>query len=262
MFRIAIASLGTLLLAASASAGPETVEEIEACMEANQPSDTAIQTIGMISTDRVGSELESRAKMYWKEFDGGLSRVLMQFSDPPDLRSAGMLLIQKEGDRSDMFMYLPELKKVKRISGHMISGSMFGLDFSYEDFERLQGLSKDGETTRLADVEISGRPAYQLSTTPDAKGDSGYERIVDTIDKASCLVLESKMYEKGDRLRKVFKTGLDGVEKREGKWYAKEVTMQDLRDETSTRIVIEELEVGVEINRKMFSQRALESSGR
>lgn len=262
MHRWTVALLCSLTAAEMAQASRETVDEILKCMEANQPADTAVQTVGMFSTDRIGAELESRAKMYWKQFDDDRNRVLMRFSDPPDLRSASMLLVQLGDDRSDMFMYLPELKKVKRISGHMISGSMFGLDFSYEDFERLQGLSTEGETERLPDEEVSGRPAFKLVTVPEPDGDSGYERIVDFVDRESCLILKSEMYENGDRLRKVFTTKVDSIEKRDGRWYALEVSMRDLRDETSTRIVIEQIEVGVEIDRRMFSQRSLESAGR
>ena len=60
--------------------------------------------------------------------------MLLRVHEPADLEGAGLLLLEKS-DRTDMFIYLPDLKKVKRVTSHMLSGSLFGSDFSYEDFE-------------------------------------------------------------------------------------------------------------------------------
>ena len=44
-------------------------------------------------------------------------------------------------------------------------------------------------------------------------------------------------------------------------WLAREYRMQDLRDETETTMIVEEVEVGKTIPRKMFSERELVSGG-
>ena len=50
----------------------------------------------------------------------------------------GVLLLEKKDRMPDQFMYLPELRKVRRVTKRSVAGSMFGTDFSYEDFERFQ----------------------------------------------------------------------------------------------------------------------------
>lgn len=251
-----------LAQASGAATEPKTAEEIQACMEANQPDDTSVQTLGLFATNSIGSTTESRAKMYWKRFEDDLSKVLMRFSDPPDLRSAGMLMIEQKSGRSDMWMYLPELGKTKRISGHMVSGSMFGLDFSWEDFQRIQGLADDSSSKRMPDGDVGGHAVYVVKTTPGPESGSQYESIVEYIDKKTCVMLRSEMFEPGARLRKVFEIDPKRIAPLGDKWYADEILAKDLRDETHTRVAIEKVEVGVEIKRRVFSQRGLESSGR
>ena len=159
-------------------------------------------------------------------------------------------------------MYLPALDKVKRITNRMVSGSMFGTDFSYEDFERLQGLADDAELERLADTTIDGQTVLVTRSKPREDSGSTYERIVTYVDPETCVPLKTEFWEPGERLRKVSTVDREKVE-REGKsWIPRELLMRDLRDETETRLVIDEIAVGVEIHRKMFSSRELETGGK
>jgi hypothetical protein len=105
------------------------VDEIADCVKANQPQLSAEQTVTMRTVDRTGSARVSNATIYWQKF-GEDSKVLIRFSAPEDLRGSALLMLQK-GERADMFMYLPELRKVRRLTKRSVSGSMFGTDFSY-----------------------------------------------------------------------------------------------------------------------------------
>lgn len=257
--------VGSMLLCLAAAANGataelETPEQIDACYRDNFPSDTSVQTVSMNAKDRIGAVVTSRAQLYWKRYDDGLSRILMRFSDPPEMRGAGLLMLEKD-DRNDMFLYLPELGKVKRVTSRMTSSSMFGTDFSYEEFERMQGMAEDSDTKRLPDARVGTREAYVLEATPRAK-DSAYQRIVNFVDKQTCLLLESRFFERGDEPRKVLRVDEESIVQVGGVWFGKQMRMRDLRDETETTMLVEELEVGVDVPRKMFSQRELVAGGR
>jgi hypothetical protein len=249
-----------LLLSHGAAAELQTAEEIQACNEGNFPTETSVQTISMNAKDRIGAVTQSKATMYWKKFDDGFSRVMMRFFKPSDLRGAGLLMIEKT-DRNDMFIYLPELKRIKRITSHMTSSSMFGTDFSYEEFERMQGIAARAPVTRLEDGVVHLRPAYVIELRPSGE-DSGYERIREFIDKETCVALRSEFYERGERPRKVLSAETSKIAKEGDVWVARELLMQDFRDETETTMVIEEVEIGKPIARKIFSQKELESGAR
>ncbi len=251
----------TAVAVAASAAELQTAEQIGACHRASFPDESSVQTISMNAKDRIGAVTVSKAKMHWKKFDDGLSRVTMRFFDPPDLRGAGLLMIEKKA-RNDMFIYLPELGRVKRITSRMTSSSMFGTDFSYEEFERMQGIAESAPTTRAEDGVVDGRPAYVLEVRPTSESDSAYERILTFIDKDTCIQLRSEFYERGDRARKVLTAKTSTLTREADVWLAREYLMRDLRDETETTMIVEEVEVGVEIPRKFFSVRWLESGGR
>lgn len=247
--------------ASAAHAELKTAEEIDACYQANFPETTSIQTVSMNSKDRIGAITTSKSTLWWKKMEDGKSKVMMKFFKPAEMRNAGLLMLEKENG-TEMFIYLPMLEKVKRVTSRMTSSSMFGTDFSYEEFEQLQGIAEDSPSERLADDTIDGRPAYVLETKPGPESDTAYERIKTWIDKETCVSLKSEFYERGDKLRKVMSARTETITQEGDLWMAREIVMRDLRDDTETVMVIEKVEIGVDIPRSRFSQSQLLRTGR
>jgi hypothetical protein len=248
-----------LVFPASAWAAPETAAEIEQCVRGNLPRASSVQAVAFRSTNRVGDVAESEATIHWKLFDDGLSKLLLRFSRPLDMRGAGVLLIEKQGRRPDTFMYLPELQTVRRVSSRSASSSRFGTDFSYEDFERLVGMSADASRERGADTRIGGREVYVVVGRPDPESASAYERVATFVDKETCVPLRTESYERGGELRKLLTADSSKIEREGNCWVPHRQTMKDLRDETKTDLVILEIDTDVKIHQKMFSARELEA---
>lgn len=255
--RLIIISLSPFALAQLATAAElTTAEEIDGCYRSNFPDSTAVQTVSLAATDRLGAVNTSRATLHWKKFNDGQSKVMMRFARPAEMRGAGLLIVEKK-NRNDLFMYLPELDRVKRVTRHMTSASMFGTDFSYEEFERIQGMSMEGSFERLDDDEIDGRATYVLVTRPAEGEESGYERIKSWIDKESCAALRTEFFEHGEKPRKVMTTAHDKVVQNAGIWVPMEIVMHDHRDQTQTTLLVEEIEIGGDVPLKMFSEKEL-----
>ncbi len=66
------------------------------------------------------------------------------------------------------------------------------------------------------------------------------------------------MYESGDRLRKILTIDPNSILEFEGTRIPQRLTLKDLRDKTSTRLVLSEIEVGVDVPRKIFSTSYLQ----
>ncbi|MEN8160149.1 MAG: outer membrane lipoprotein-sorting protein [Myxococcota bacterium] len=240
-----------------------TAQEISQCVQQNFPDDTMKQTVQMVMTDRMGVERLLEAEMFWqKDQQTRLSKVRLDFDNPPELRGAAILVIEKE-PKNDMFMFLPELGKTRRITSSMVNGNMMGTDFTYEDFARLQGMLGNMNTERLPDQELAGRPAFVTSSTPGGDSDSEYERIHSVIDQATCVSLQVEFFEKGHE-GPVKRMTVDPTQLQEVAtgWFPNAIRMEDLRGGTSTALVIEKLEVSVKIHRKRFTQTDLEKQGR
>jgi len=251
-----------LVFPLASHAAPETAEEIDACVRANSPETSSVQTVQLRVTNRVGDTSESIAKIHWMRFEDGLSKALLRYERPLDMRGAGVLLIEKEGRSPDTFLYLPDIGQVRRVSSSAASSSLFGTDFSYEDFNRLVGMAGEAAKTREADTQIEGRDAWVLSLRPAPEDESSYERIVMTVDQATCVALRTESWEPGERLRKVLTADPSAIEQVGTLWVPRKLQMRDERDETRTDVVVEEVDVEAEIKRKMFSARELEAGAR
>lgn len=246
--------LAALVAALSAPAAPapdlQTAEQIQECVRSNFPQETSLQTIELRSIDRGGGVRTLHAKLYWKRL-GGEPRVLIRVERPPDLRDSAYLVIQKEG-ADEMFMYLPALRKVRRITSGMLSNQLWGTDFSYEDVKHIQGIATEGDRERLPDAEVAGRTSYVIATRPSDAERSSYTRIVSYVDRRTCTVLRTDLHERGEQVRKRLVADPESIEKADGRWMARRLEMRDLRDETRTQLRVLEVENDVEIPEVLF----------
>lgn len=246
-----------LLLSGLAGAEPRTAAEIEACVAANMPDATSVQTVKLRAKDRIGGVTESEATIYWKKFEDGKSRVRLNFTEPSDLRGAAVLMLERKQGPRDIFMYVPELRSVKRVTTHMMGGSIFGTDFSFEDFEMIEDYARKAKPERKEDGVVDGAPAWVLESQPSAGEFSTYTRVVEFIDPATCTRIKTELYEAGDRLRKVASSDRKTLTRAGALTYAPALTLRDLREGTETELVIEKVDVGAEIPAKLFSQANL-----
>ncbi len=260
--RSSLVVLLALAIGAPARAAPQTAEEIESCMRDNLPRKSSVLILRFRTTDRVGGVTSSRSRLFWKLYENGLSRIMLRFTDPTDQRGAGLLMIEQRDRRPDTFLYLPGLGKVRRVSSSAASSSLFGTDFSYEDFERLMGMSRDARRERLEDGTLHDRRVWVVAGYPGPEAKSAYERVVSWLDPETCVPLQSEAYEPGGKLRKRLVVDPGRVTREGESWVPRLQVMHDLRDETRTELVVEEIALDVKIHRKMFTERELERAGR
>lgn len=238
---------------------PETAEEIAQCVKANLPERTSVQRIELRSRDRAGSGRILRSRLHWRRFDDGRPRVRLRVDEPPDLRGASYLVIDgKDGRTSEIFVHLPAVGRVRRVTQRTVSDSLWGTDFSYDDMRQLQWHTVEGAHTRLPDATVSGRGVYVLALEPRRVDGSAYERIVSSVDQETCVVLRVEFYERGDVPRKVLTADPDSISSEKGLWLARKLEMNDLRDETTSWLEILSVENDVEVPARIFNPTFLD----
>jgi hypothetical protein len=249
-------ALAAALLGAPASGEP-AVDEVLACMRKNVPRTALVQTVELVAKDRAGQERSQRARLFAKRADDGRGRLLLRIEDPPDLRGSAFLLIQKEKG-NDMFVYLPELKKVRRVSSRNLRGKLFGTDFSYEDLEHLFAQGEHSELRRLPDAEKDGRAAFALEAVPGPDSGSAYGRVASLVDRQTCVPLEIAFYEKGEAPSKRILVDAARITKEGEVHVPRLVVVQDLARGTESRLETLEVAVDPELPDRTFSSTALE----
>lgn len=257
------AALGVTLVAGTVTAlaapAPETPDEIVDCVQRNLPERTSVQRIELRSRDRAGSERVLRSRLHWKRLAGGRPRVRIRVDEPPDLRGASYLLIDDpDAGTSEIFVHLPAVGRIRRVTQKTLSDSLWGTDFSYDDMRQLQWQAADGARSRLPDAVVADRAVYVLALEPRPEDSSAYRRVVTSVDRETCVVLRVAFYERGDTPRKLLSADAGSLTEQNGRWLARKLEMRDLRDETTSWLEILEVEIDVEVPDRIFNPTLLD----
>jgi Outer membrane lipoprotein-sorting protein len=246
-----------LILCSLSTSAAEVPQVIKSCLQHNLPETTSAQSIELRARDRSGYEQVLEADVYWKRYGDDQARVMMYFREPVDIRGARFLIVQKQ-PQNDMYIYMPSLFTVRRVTSRNISSSIMGTDFSYEDFERMQGILSDTRAEQFPDDTLAGRPVYVLMSYPPEN--SGYVKVATYMDKASCIPLATELYESGNRLRKQLTIDPADIRSQAGISYPTELVIKDLKEKTETRLIVHNVVIGMTLGDDLFDPEKLKQA--
>lgn len=183
---------------------------------------------------------------------GDLSLVV--FESPPDIEGTGLLSHAKILDPDDQWLYLPALKRVKRISSVNKSGPFIGSEFAFEDFSALElekfsykYLGEEPCGQMVCDV-VERIPLYEYS---------GYSRQKSWVDQDVYQVRQVEYYDRKGALLKTLT--LSEYRRYEGDtWRAHQLSMVNHRSGKSTDLIYSDYEFGLGLSEADFSRRVLE----
>lgn len=250
--------LGIALLALVAStpaAAQDGLQEVLDCVRKNAPKTALEQSVELVSADRDGRELSRTAKLFAKRSGDGFGRILLRVEEPADLRGTTFLLTQRR-DGTDLYVYLPELGKVRRVTARQVRGKLLGSDFSYEELERLFGQTSQRGVARLPDAEREGRPVYALEATP-AEG-SAYAKITTFVDRKTCVPLEIAFYGKEGAPQKLLTVDPARITREGDVYVSRLVRIRDLAKQTESRMVTHAVRIDPDLSDSMFNPTGLE----
>ena len=130
--------------------------------------------------------------------DGDLSLVI--FDTPKDVKGTAFLSHTKKSGADDQWLYLPALKRVKRIASSNQAGPFMGSEFAYEDISSQELEKYDYSFVKMDD--FNGLECYVVSYDPVEKK-SGYSEQLTWIDKKEYRVQKVDYY---DRKKSLLKT--------------------------------------------------------
>jgi len=255
---VALALALAALAAAEARAQALPLEEATKCLERNAPKKTLSFRAEFVKVDRVGGERKSRATVLGKKLADGLRRVVLRFDKPTDIRGTAMLMIESKEGPSDFYVYSQDDRRVRRVASRG-NGGLFGTDFSYDDFENWRSFQRTGKAERLPDAVVAERAVYVVSTVPSSQEVSAYEKIVTSVDRETCVVLQVDSFEPGGRLRKVLRADPKKVQQVGDFNIAGALELEDVIDQTHTKVKVDEVKLDVEIPDGRFRPADLSS---
>jgi hypothetical protein len=207
--------------AAAAPSGREIMERVDA----RDTGDNAVQDLEMVLIDKRGSERVRSLRSFRRDVGEDTQSILF-FLSPADVRETGFLTYDYDGiDRDDdQWLYLPALKKTKRIASGDKSGSFMGSDFSYADMTDRELEFYDYEL--LQEDEVDGHPVWIVQAIPNEEKEieeTGYTRSIFFVRKDNDVVIRAKSWvKKGERNKYMEVKQLDRID---GIWVPTEIHM-------------------------------------
>ncbi|MCP2619808.1 outer membrane lipoprotein-sorting protein [Candidatus Aminicenantes bacterium AC-334-K16] len=208
------------------------------------PSDLQAKMVMRIIDSRQ-NEKRRELRVWSKNRPGEDDWRVMKFLSPPDVRGVGFLVLADD----QMYLYLPEFRRIRRIASHNKSERFMGSDFSYEDLST-GGFARFYQATLLDEDATT----WHLELVLKAGADKPYPRVELWVDKETHLLHRFLLY---DRSGEVWKEAFQEVSRIGDYWVPVKTTMKDLKAHTKTILTMEEIQVNVGLEEGIFTQRFL-----
>ncbi len=185
--------------------------------------------------------------------DDNGDKSLVIFDQPRDVKGTAFLTFSNILEPDDQWLYLPALKRVKRISSKNKSGPFVGSEFAYEDISSLE--LKKYTYKWLRDEACGDLECFVLEQTPQYP-DSGYTRTLVWYDKAEYRIRKIDFFDRKNELLKTLAYS-DFRQYLGQYWRAHDLYMVNHQTGKKTRLTIDEITFRNGFAESDFSQNAL-----
>ena len=203
-----------------------SVDEIVKKVDTRDDGDNSVSTMQMILIDKHGKKRIRKMKSFKK--DVGLdSHSLIFFMQPSDVKNTAFLTYDydDEAKDDDQWLYLPALKKSKRIASSDKSGSFMGSDFTYADMTSRD--IADYTYTLKKESKVRGKKVWIIESIPKRKEtveETGYLKSYMFVQQDNFVVVRALHFlDEGGKKKYM---DVKKLEKIDGIWVATEIEMK------------------------------------
>jgi hypothetical protein len=218
---------------------------------------TESQTMTMTLENSRGQTRVRTITGWSKEIDDETEHRFSRFLEPSDVKDTTLLSYDYDQADDDTWLYLPALKKVKRILSSNKTDYFMGSDFTYEDMENIDLVNWD--YTLQGKETVDGVECYKVEAVPnndEKREETGYSKTVAWYGVEDFVVRKAEYHDKKDRLAKrltaedIKPTTPDDPRPR-----AHKMTMENFITKHKTVLDIRDLKLDIEVDPDIFSQR-------
>ena len=207
--------------------------------------------------DNKGNVRTRQVSNITKKF-GDVTKTMIKFLAPADVKGTAMLIFDYEVKDDDMWVYLPSLKKTRRIVSSQKSSSFMGSEFSNSDMSKP---NMDEFTYKLAGTEtVDGHACHKIESeckTSEIASVQKFVKKITYIDKTTYLTYKVDFYDKDNKLIKTSSMG-NYKKQTDGKHMAFSMTAVNHKNGRKSEIIIDEYKRGSDAVENYFSTSNLE----
>jgi len=207
----------------------------------------------MTLRNRQGDETTRFIKFKTLEVPGDGDKSMSIFNTPADIKGTAMLTFSHKLDPDDQWLYLPALKRVKRISSKNKSGPFMGSEFAFEDLGS-QEYEKYAHKY-LRDEVIDGMDCFAVERVPQYKY-TGYTRQEVWFDKKEYRLIKIVFYDRKNSLLKTL-TYTDYNKYIDQYWRAGKMYVENHQTQKSTTLLWDDIVFKTGLSKRDFDKNSL-----
>lgn len=234
------------LAPAVAQAGEVALEAVLDGVDKNLTFDSRTSTVKMTV------EAAKRTREYqMKTMGRGTTESAVEYLAPA--RDKGTKMYRKD---DELWMFMPAVERVQKISGHALRQGVMGSDMSYEDLTSAAKLRETYDAKLLREEALEGKDCWVLELTAKSDG-ATYARRVAWVEKATYVPLKQELFAVSGMLLKTWE--MSDVKEMEGRHVPMKMTIADqVKKGSTTTVEMSDVAFGVALEDEVFSQRWLE----
>ncbi|MDA3878944.1 MAG: outer membrane lipoprotein-sorting protein [Prolixibacteraceae bacterium] len=249
--------LSIISLAVLGQNGSEWIERFEKQMKISD-QEVAL-TMQLVSKNGIKRE----RKLQWNTMENneGLESSYIVFDAPADIAGTAFLSVESSNNSEDQWLYLPALKRSRRISSNEKSNSFMGSDFSYSDignentdnssYELLKTVNENGKELKV--IEAIYKEQSKIKET-------GYAKRIIYIDASNSMMVKTDFFDTKDKLAKQLVCSDFKAIAGSNKVRAHRYEMKNLQKGTSTVLLFSNYHIDKGIDPDIFTIRNLEKN--
>jgi hypothetical protein len=175
--------------------------------QARKADQNEVATLTMTLVNKAGKTRTRTAHFTFDDSEPALRKTHFKFLSPKNVRGTAFVQLEHRERENDRWLYLPALRKTRRISGSDKTDSFVGTDLSFEDFEfsdgRVGGESKSYNVVR--EEERFGEDCWVIEALPiteEEKQESGYSKRIIWVSKDHYHAVFTEFYDHNDEFFK------------------------------------------------------------
>lgn len=245
----------------SAVSGREVMERVDD----RETGDSRHALMGMDLIDEDGDVRERVIEVWSKKQDNSsdLNQTVMVFYEPSSVKDTRFLQKENEDADDDQWIYLPDLGRVRRISGSQGDSSFMGSDFTYDDLKSRE--IDDFEYELLKEEKLGDYETYVVEAVPKNPEEEQYKKTISWVTKEHYIPVKVEMYDKdsGELYKEM--TVEQNIKKINDIWTVFATKMENLDTGHSTVLYVKQrdgnhlIEYNTDVGDKLFTQQFLET---
>ncbi|MBL4712867.1 MAG: outer membrane lipoprotein-sorting protein [Gammaproteobacteria bacterium] len=221
---------------------------------------TQSRNMKMILTDKRGKQ-RIRETVSYRKYFGEEKRTVIHYLKPRNVKKTSFLTYDypEIGKDDDQWLYLPAMRKVRRISASDRGDYFLGTDFTYEDIKKESKVTLEDFTRKTLREEVfDGNPVYVIEAIPvndEVAEELGYGKIIQWVDKNIWMTRKSEFFDtRGKRLKTTLFKDIKQVDKI---WTAHRLEVDNHKTGHKTVFIFSDVIYDKGVRDDFFTQRAI-----